>query len=305
MSDTPSEPSLAEAVAVVGVGLIGGSIAAALKRSGFAGPVIGVGRNARRLELARARGLIDSVAADLCEAAPQADLFVFCTPVDRIVSGVLECAPHCRPGTLLTDAGSVKGAICRELAGRLPPGVTFIGSHPLAGSEKNGFEHAQAHLFEQRVCVVTPDAATPADQLERLTAFWRRLGLTVLQRPAEDHDRILAETSHLPHLVAAALAATLGEENRPLAATGFRDTTRIAAGDPELWAAILLANADAVLAAAERFGRSLTEFHDALTRRDAPALKNLLTHAKTNRDALNSCEEASHGEHRGHRGGTL
>ena len=282
----PPPSAFAESVAVVGVGLIGGSIGAALKRRGFPGRVIGVGRDQRRMQFAaRVENLIDEPTDDLCAAAASADLIVFCTPVDRITDGVRACAPHCRPGTLLTDAGSIKGAICHELTG-LPDGVTFVGSHPLAGSEKSGFEHARGDLFQDRVCVVTPRPDAPARQLERLTAFWRFLGMRVVAMTPEAHDETLAETSHLPHVAAAALAATLADDHRPFAATGFRDTTRVAAGDPDLWTAILLANAAPVLAALTRFETRLADFRRALEARDAPALKNLLTHAKTNRDAL-------------------
>ena len=293
MSDPPfALEHSTETVAIVGVGLIGGSIAAALKARGFRGPVLGVGRDAGRLEQARGAGLIDEGFTDLPTAARRSDWIIVCTPVDCIASHVREGAPHCRPGTLVTDAGSVKEAICRALDGALPPGVTFIGSHPLAGSEKQGFEHARPGLFEGRVCVVTPDERTPEDQLYRLLAFWRSLGLDVLQLSADDHDRALARTSHLPHVVAASLASALANGDARLCATGFRDTTRIAAGDPDLWTAILLDNTESVLAALDGFGARLADFRDAIAARDRARIHELLAHAKRRRDALNNGNEA-------------
>jgi len=287
MSESPPAPSISEpAVAIVGVGLIGGSIAAALRQRGFCGKILGVGRTASRLEAAQAAGLIDTGTTDLSTAAAEASLMVFCTPVDRIVEGVLEAAKTCRAGTLLTDAGSIKQTICDELSTRLPSGVTFIGSHPLAGSEKQGFEHADADLFLGRVCVVTPDETTPPRSLEQLRSFWEFLGNRVVEMTPAQHDQILARTSHLPHVVAAALAGTFSDLPAELTAGGYRDTTRIAAGDPDLWVSILLGNAEAVVCGLDRCGAKLVEFRDAITNRDAAALKSLLETAKRNRDAI-------------------
>ncbi len=271
-----------ETIVIVGVGLIGGSIAAARKKRGFGGRIIGVGRNRARLETARNTGLIDQVTTHLADAAQQADLMIFCTPVDLIAEGVKAAAPHCRRYTLLTDAGSVKQTICQKICGFLPQGVTFIGSHPLAGSEKNGFEYADPDLFDGRVCVVTPDEST--DALSRLTVFWQSLGLCVVEMSASDHDKALARTSHVPHVVAAALASSLSESNRLLASSGFADTTRIASGDPDLWVAILLANADEVVRGIEAHCQTLDEFRESIANRDATALKKLLQLAKTKRD---------------------
>lgn len=293
MSDPPfALEHSTETVAIVGVGLIGGSIAAALKARGFRGPVLGVGRDAWRLAQARSAGLLDESLTDLATAARRSDWIIVCTPVDCIATHVREAAPHSRPGTLITDAGSVKQSVCRALDGALPPGVTFIGSHPLAGSEKQGFEHARPDLFEGRVCVVTPDRSTPADQLARLTAFWQSLGLEVLQLSADDHDRALARTSHLPHVVAASLASGLADGDAPLTATGFRDTTRIAAGDPDLWTAIILNNTDPLLTALDAFSSRLAELREAIAARDRTRIRELLARAKHNRDALNNGNDA-------------
>ena len=278
--------SAKKAIAIIGVGLIGGSIAAALKKRGFSGRIIGVGRNASRLENAKAAGLIDVCSTDPAESAGQFDLIVFCTPVNLIVAGVRDIAARCRSGTLITDAGSTKGTICRELSSGFAEGVTFIGSHPLAGSEKQGFEESDPDLFQNRVCVVTPNETTPADQLSRLNAFWEFLGCRVIELTAETHDKALARTSHLPHVVASALVSLLETSHNQFTSSGFCDTTRIAAGDPDLWTAILLANASEVIQSIDELNEKLTEFSEAIANRDATTLKNLLQLAKTNRDNL-------------------
>ena len=285
---TAAIPHSFSIVAIVGVGLIGGSIALAIKRRGGVGTVIGVGRSATRLAEARRCGIIDEAAGDIAAAARQSDLLIFCTPVDRIASGVREAAAACRPGTVITDAGSTKVRICRELVEGLPQGVAFVGSHPLAGSEQQGFEHADGRLFENRMCVLTPLPATPREAVLRISDFWTALGAVTIEMTPEAHDRALAETSHLPHLAAAALAATLSPENQVLAATGFRDTTRIASGDPDLWTAIFLGNREQVLSSLGKYERHLTQFRQAIEQNDAEGLKNLLKVAKMGRDQIGS-----------------
>ncbi|MCA9068406.1 MAG: prephenate dehydrogenase, partial [Planctomycetaceae bacterium] len=286
MTHSDSSPAdFGATVAIVGVGLIGGSIAAALEDRGCAGRIVGVGRNPKRLAAARDAGLIDAFAEEI--AAVSADFWVFCTPVDRIVSGIL--AVKAQPGqtVLVTDAGSVKAEICESVKGRLSEGVEFIGSHPLAGSEQRGFEYADANLYRDRMCVLTPEPGSSPKQLARLRSFWTFVGMRVVEMGAAEHDRALAETSHLPHLVASALAATLNKDNAHLAATGFADTTRIAAGDPDLWTAIFLQNADAMQLALNRFTDQIDQLRDAIANQDGRALRKLLEFAKTQRDNLN------------------
>jgi prephenate dehydrogenase len=291
---TPLHRDLADAkfstIAVVGVGLIGGSIALAAKRRGVVRHVIGIGRSSARLEAARSGGLIDAASTSF-DAARDADLVVVCTPVDRIADDVRAVAARLRPGALITDAGSVKVAICRELATGVPDGLVFVGAHPLAGSEKSGWEHADPDLFEGRVCVVTPRDDGPRDAVGRVESFWRELGMDVVRMTPEEHDRVVAFTSHLPHVAASALASLLAESNGQLAATGFRDTTRIAAGDPDLWTAICLENSEPV---GEQIGlliERLAEYHRAIAGQDADALRRLLRVAKERRNALDRSPE--------------
>ncbi len=271
---------------VVGVGLLGGSVALAARRRDAATRIIGVDHWPAVLERARHLGLVDESASDLAEGVREADLVVVCTPVDRIAGQVLTAARFCRPGTLLTDVGSTKAAIVREVQGCLPGHVTFLGGHPLAGSEKNGPEHACASLFKDRLVVLTPTSETPPSALQILSDFWQRLGARVRSMSPEEHDEALALTSHLPHLVASALAGILPSELSELTATGFRDTTRLAAGLPLLWQAIFLSNRDALLQALDRLELHLQEFRQALEQGDASELHHLLLLGKVVRDAL-------------------
>lgn len=271
---------------VVGVGLLGGSIALAARSRGVAARVLGVDRDPDSLRQARERGMLDEGGTDLVAAAGEADVLVFCTPVDLIAAQVMAAAPACRPGALLTDVGSTKAAIVHAIEGRLPPGVAFVGGHPLAGSEKNGPGYATAHLLEGRQVIVTRTPHTDPAALDRAAAFWEALGAWVRVMDPDAHDRALALTSHLPHVVAAALASTLPSHLHDLTATGFRDTTRLAAGDPALWGGILSSNQANVLAALDRFGDQLRRFHDALAAGDRAALECLLAQGKDVKEAV-------------------
>jgi prephenate dehydrogenase len=273
---------------IVGVGLIGGSIGLAARRRRLAGHIIGVGRQASSLDRALAVGAIDDASLDLADAVHRADVAIFCTPVDRIVEQICSVASHCRSGTVLTDAGSTKAAIVRGVDGQLPTGVSFVGSHPLAGSEKRGPEHADADLFQDRITVVTRDQHTDPAAFERVTTLWRELGARVRVMTPDDHDRALAMTSHLPHLLASALAGVLPADLFDLTATGFRDTTRVAAGDSSIWTGIFSQNRLAVLDALGLMEERLRGYRAALERNDCATLDTLLSQAKKVRDALGS-----------------
>ena len=216
---------------IVGVGLIGGSIGLAAKKRGTALRVHGVGRDAARLEAARKLGAIDECHLDLPSALRDAEVVIFCTPVSRIALQIQDAANLCPPGALLTDAGSTKRDLVQTVEANLPASARFVGGHPLAGSEKKGPEFADADLFVDRWTVLTPTEKTPVSAVEDARDFWQALGARVRLMSPEDHDRALALTSHLPHLIAASLAGILPENLRDLTATGFRDTTRVASGD--------------------------------------------------------------------------
>jgi prephenate dehydrogenase len=275
-------------VAIVGVGLIGGSIGMALRQRGLAERVIGIGRRQLSLRTARRLGAVTNTTVEMAKGVAEAELVVVCTPVGRIAADVAQAAQFCPENTLITDAGSTKRTIVEALDGRLPRGCRFLGSHPLAGSEKAGAIHARADLFEGRVAILTPTKNTRAEDFDALEGFWSALGSVVVQMTPEEHDRALALTSHLPHVAASALAAILPECYFRLTGTGVLDTTRVAAGDPELWKQILLLNRDNVLAALGQYESQLTAVRTAIQQGDQETLECLLAQAKKNRDALGS-----------------
>lgn len=279
-----------DTVAVIGVGLIGGSIGLASRQRGLVRRVIGIGRHAERLERAAELGAVTEWTTQMEHGVAQADLVVVCTPVELIVEQVCRVAEACPAGAIITDVGSTKLQIVSELDRRLRDAarrkVGFVGSHPMAGSERSGVEYSQADLFENRVTVVTPSKNTCTRKRQAIEQFWRSLGSRVLRRSPADHDRAVAAVSHLPHLVASALAAATPANGRPLVGGGWRDTTRVAAGDVELWRQILWENRDHVLNSLHRFEKVLASFHDALLRDDPARLVELLTAGKQNRDAV-------------------
>ncbi|QDT17320.1 prephenate dehydrogenase [Alienimonas californiensis] len=287
-NDLPAEGAngpLIGTLGVVGVGLIGGSIAAAALKRCVANRVIGFGRDAARLSAARDAGLLDDGSTDPQEAAG-VDLLVVCTPVGRIAADVRRFAADLGAAAVVTDAGSVKGPICEEL--RDVP--RFVGSHPLAGSEKSGWEHADAHLFAGRVTVVCGEPDD--DRAAAVSRFWRALGSRVEWMAPEEHDARLARTSHLPHAMAAALCLAADADPRPgrgdgrLTSTGFADTTRVAAGDPALWADIFHGNAAAVGDAVDRLAERLGALSAALSARDRGQIETWLADAAERRQQL-------------------
>lgn len=270
---------------IAGVGLIGGSIAAAVRSRRLAARIIGFGRSKERLDAARQAGLIDEIATGY-DAARQIDLFVCCLPVDRIADSVREAAGHMKPGSLITDAGSAKASICEAIGPAPAPGVRFVGSHPLAGSERQGFEHADADLFAGRTCIVTPTGTADAPAARDAAIFWNQLGSRVVEMSPDEHDEVLARTSHLPHVVSAAVAAGIRAGEEQYAAGGFRDVTRVAGGDPGLWSSILLANRDAMRGEIARHIDRCRAFATALEEADGDELCRLLAQSKARRDAF-------------------
>jgi prephenate dehydrogenase len=272
---------------IVGVGLIGGSVALGAKKRGLADRVVGIDNQRESIDRALALGAID--VGFQCEAPAESfgEIIVVCTPVDQIVAQVALAAHHSRAGAVLTDSGSVKGTIVREVE-RLTPKIAFVGSHPLAGSEKQGVEHASPDLFQDRLTIVTRSPQTDAGALERISSFWQALGSRVQSMSPEAHDRAVARTSHVPHLLASALSAYLEPELQPLAATGFKDVTRIASGDPALWSAILMHNRPAIRDGLRELESCIQRFRRALDEGNGDALTDVLALGKRRRDDLGS-----------------
>ncbi len=259
-------------MAIVGVGLIGGSIGLALRARGGAARVVGIDRDGARLEEARRLGAVDDWTTDPGEGVASAEVAVVCTPVDRIVGDILAAAGSGPASILVTDAGSTKRRIVAAVEADPRGRAAFVGAHPIAGSERQGVANARADLFEGRACVVTPTPRTPPDRLARARAFWLGLGCRLFEVDPEGHDDRLALTSHLPHVVAAALAAAVPPDLLPMAAGAYRDGTRVAGADPALWAGIFRENRGPVLAALGQFEAQLAAFRAALEVDDPDAL---------------------------------
>ena len=277
-------------LAIVGVGLLGGSVAKAARAGRLARRLIGIGRDTGRLRPALEDGTLDVITTDLAEGVRAADFVLLAAPV-LTIEGLLEPVYRAAPaGAVVTDVGSTKRNIVRA-AERLAAGrpLAFVGSHPLAGSEQSGYRAARADLFRGATVVVTPTDRTELAALKRATEFWEALGARVSSLDPETHDRAVAAISHLPHLIACALVDGAGRVEPSaldLAARGFRDTTRIAAGDPGMWTEIFLANRDALSASVEGFQQALADLQRAIDAGAPEALRATLARIKATREAL-------------------
>lgn len=278
-------------VALVGVGLLGGSLGLAIRQRGLAERVVGFVRRPASLAECERAGTVDQALLDLQAAVAGADLVVLCTPIAQMAALSKQMLPALRAGTVVTDVGSVKGGLVLNLDRILArAGANFVGSHPMAGSEKTGVGAAKADLFAGTICIVTPTPHTRPTALRRVERLWREVGARTLRlRPAE-HDRLVSRSSHLPHVVAAALAnVVLGpghsQTQAMLCANGFRDTTRVASGSTEMWRDIALANRRNLRGALAAMVRGLRDFDRALANGDAAAIEKLFCQAKQRRDA--------------------
>ena len=271
-------------IAIVGVGLLGGSAALAAKAHDPRIKVAGVGRRQASLDAALAVGAIDTAHFDAAEAVAGADLVILATPVGAFPQHLQAMAPALGPDTVVTDVGSTKGSVVRSALRALGTTGQFVGSHPMAGSELKGVAYSRADLFSGATCIVTPTAETPPHVVARVEAFWRMLGMRTVRMTPSAHDRAVARISHLPHALAGLLMLLPSKADLDIAATGFRDATRLAGGDPEMWRDIFLTNRVAVLGELEKFAHLLVELRDMIDNRDADGIEKLLTAAKTRRD---------------------
>jgi len=280
-------------LALIGTGLIGGSIARAARVQNAAREIVATARS----EATRARvaelGFADKVVATNAEAAKDADLVIVCIPVGACGAVAAEIGPHLKAGAVVSDVGSVKGSVVRDMAPHLPAGVHFVPAHPVAGTEYSGPDAGFAELFVNRWCILTPPEGTDKAEVERLAAFWRSFGAKVETMSADHHDLVLAVTSHLPHLIAYTIVGTAFElrevtqsEVLKFSAGGFRDFTRIASSDPTMWRDIFLANKDAVLEMLGRFSEDVSELTRAIRRGDGDALFNIFTERRAIRRSI-------------------
>jgi prephenate dehydrogenase len=277
-------------VAVIGVGLIGGSFAMALKQAKACAHVVGVGRDPANLKLALERGAIDSIGSDVSSVAEDADLIFVATPVAQFPKILAQAAKKLKPGALITDGGSTKRDVIEAARKALKDKIgQFVPSHPIAGAEKSGAAAASAELFRGRRVVLTPLPENPEEAVEKINRAWSSCGARTIRMTAEDHDSVLAAVSHLPHLLAFALVHEVAERENSaelfsFAAGGFRDFTRIASSHPEMWRDICAANSDRLLEELGRFSGKLAQIKKLLQSGDGEALEKLFTEARTARN---------------------
>lgn len=277
-------------IALVGVGLLGGSLALAIRERKLAQAVRGYVRRPASLNECEQAGLPDFATLDLAEAVHDADFIILCTPLAQMRELAEQMAPALKQGAIVTDVGSVKGSVVSELEPVVNrAGAQFVGAHPMAGGEKMGVQAARTDLFQNAVCVLTPTAQTNAAALKASEDFWRALDTRLLRMSPQLHDELVARCSHLPHAVAAELANYVLDPIHPkeqpqLCANGFRDTTRIASGSPEMWRDIALANREQLARALGAFIADLQKFQQAVAAGDGPAIEQFFARAKRRRD---------------------
>ncbi len=274
-------------VCIIGVGLLGGSIGLALKRKRLAQEVVGVGRTGSKLQTAVSRGAIDHATDDILVGARDADLIIACTPVQSIVDSLCVAASVVSPNAILTDVGSTKQNIMRSALGRLPPNQ-FVGSHPIAGGHHSGVEHAVGTLLDGALVVITPSEETSPELVRRITEFWESMGSRTCCVSPKEHDEALAIASHLPHMVASALATSTPNEILQFVGKGWMDSTRIAASDTQLWRQILEENHAPALQAMKNFATICESWVDALEKADFDRVEQLLKAGKATREAVAS-----------------
>ncbi len=279
-------------VTIIGVGLIGGSLAKVLKTKNLAGRITGAGRSRTTLELALKTGVIDRIGQGSAHAVEDADLVVLASPVGTFGAIIAEIASHLKRGAILTDVGSVKGALIRNIEGAIPPRAQFVPAHPIAGREKSGVAESTESLFQGRRCVLTPTLRTDGKALDAVREIWKASGAEVTIMDADMHDKVFAAVSHLPHVAAFALMSAVADLNTgardylQFSGAGFRDFTRIAASSPEMWRDICLMNGDNIVHMIDRYVSSLNRFKRDILAGDGNRLEKHLKMASDIRRGL-------------------
>jgi cyclohexadieny/prephenate dehydrogenase len=302
---------LYDTLALIGVGLIGSSIARAARAHGAVRQIVATARSAKTRKRVAELGIADKVVETNVDAVKGADLVIVCIPVGVCGAVAEEIGPHLKPGATVSDVGSVKSSVIRDMGAHLPKTVHFVPAHPVAGTEHSGPDAGFTELFEGRWCILTPPEGTDAEAVDRLAAFWRLIGAKVEIMSAEHHDLVLAITSHVPHLIAYNIVGTAADmeevtqsEVVKFSAGGFRDFTRIAASDPVMWRDVFLNNKEAVLEMLGRFSEDLAALQRMIRWDDGPALEALFTRTRAIRrgiiEAGQDTEAADFGRPHGH-----
>jgi len=284
---------LFDTIAIIGLGLIGSSIARAARAQGAVRMIVASSRSPETRQRVTELGLADKVVETNAEAVEGADLVIVCVPVGVCGAVAKEIGPHLAPGAIVSDVGSVKGSVVRDMGQYLPDNVHFVPAHPVAGTEHSGPDAGFAELFENRWCILTPPEGTDPEAVERLAAFWRLLGAKVETMSPEHHDIVLAITSHIPHLIAYNIVGTAADVEQvtqseviKFSAGGFRDFTRIAASDPVMWRDVFLNNKEAVLEMLARFSEDLAALQRMIRWNDGQALEELFTRTRAIRRGI-------------------
>jgi prephenate dehydrogenase len=279
--------SLFGQITIVGVGLLGGSLAQVSKRHSLADKVVGFGRSQEKLKKAKSLNIIDEYETDLQSAVAGADVVVLCSPVSVMTPLVREMVSFLQPGCLVTDVGSVKKPLVGEIQALMPEGTYFVGSHPIAGGEKTGFEASRPDLFQDEKCIVTPTPKTNPDALKKIAELWEQAGMQVITMDVEEHDLIFGAVSHLPHVIAFVLMNTLGgistnnhDEITAFCGKGLKDITRIASSDPVMWRDICLSNKKPVLNLIDKFQGTLQQVRNLIENEDSQLLEQTFETAK-------------------------
>lgn len=280
-------------ITILGVGLIGASLAQSCKKNRLVERIIGFGRSATNLKKAQERNIIDSGSTDLKTAVTGSDLIVLCTPVGILVERVREMIPFLQDGCIITDAGSVKGPLVEEIDTLIPNTVHYVGAHPIAGGEQSGLEAANADLLTGAKCIITPTANTQAEALQRVTGFWTEVGMQTLTMDAHEHDTVFGALSHLPHVVAYALMNTVANVKTAshgdilsMSGGGLKDITRIASSDPVMWRDICLKNKLPVVTLINQFQSTLENIKTLIEQDQAEALQETFANANVHRGKL-------------------
>lgn len=278
-----------EKVTILGVGLIGASFALAMKKYKFCTHVIGHGRRQKNLQKAQEMGIIDSFDLDPVRACADSDLVLFATPVGTFIDIAKKVRPALKRGALITDVGSVKGKLVYDMEGLMPENTPFIGGHPIAGSNRSGIETAAAEIFRDAKCIITPTERTPESEIKKLIHIWKTFGCIVELVNPDEHDRIYALVSHLPHLIAYAIVNAVAEADRAylkFAGQGFMSTTRIASSSPELWRDICILNRENLLQSVDVFKNNLERLSQYLRVSDFESLEREFEKARTLREGI-------------------
>ncbi|MBU0478576.1 prephenate dehydrogenase [bacterium] len=279
-------------VCIFGVGLIGGSIGMAIKKDGLADEVIGIGRNIAKLEKAVLAGAVDRVTTDYIAEVRDADLVILSMHIKSSIEAAKKIAPFLKKDAVVTDVESTKELFCKKIQEILPDGIHFVGAHPIAGLERHGVDVATNRLFDGTVCIITKTSKTNKDALLKVKKLWNKIGASVVFFSPSQHDKLVALTSHLPHIAAVSLVNALGKTEtvdkdlKLVIGKGFKDTTRIASSSPEMWQEICITNKKNILDALSRFQRELDKIYKLINKSDREGLTKELEKAKSLRTSL-------------------